>query len=483
MTGMAIRVVDRRRVPAGVPAGGRFAPEVRLESGITLDEYRIDMPVAAWDVAAERQEAGEIRALLAEAMEVDARLGTSFPDADLRRHGEVLAELDRRVLALGDRVAEEAERRAGVSGEELGRRSADITSQIEAEFKELLARTTNGLPLSESKGVFARLNELGRRRTAISAGTGPEIGDDLDRLSGAYRDVLAEIRPMGGTVDYFYDGPNAKAVAAEVARAMDCFPADWVAESNDAAADRRLNLEPIGRDRRARGRAYYAHSTTRVVRRRERGHRTTVQPADWVPPDGDDAIPDGDAFDMRGHDGQVKRFRRWKRPTWNRAYGPVPPRGRGWEPDPEAPGRWRQPAYRMVERTDGVVAQLRVHDPKDSGAFGSLVHEFSHRFEKTVPGITLLEREHKRARTTDSGGERRREPYMRGTREVVYAGDFADRYMGKEYSDPEVADSHEVLSCAAQALMGHQLGGLVGTGGYRADPKSRAFALGVLACV
>jgi hypothetical protein len=481
---MAIRVVDRRRVPAGVPTGGRFAAEVRMESGITLDEYRVDSQPSAWDAVTERREADGIRALLAEALEAEGRM--TSPDADGAGQAAALAELDRRVQALGERVADEAERRAGVSGEELGRRSAEITARIEAEFKELLARPTNGLPVSESREVFARLNELGRRRADISAGTGPDIGDDLARLSDSYREVLSEIRPMGGSVDYFYDGPNAKVLGDHVEKVMACFPADWVAKSNSDAADTRLNLEPIGRDRRARGRAYYAHRTTRYVRRRERSYRVKLQPADWTPadgPDGGDVVPDGNAFQVRGHDGNPQWFRRWKTPAWHHAYGETPPRGKDWEPDPESPGRWRQPAYRMTDRSDGEVAQLRVHDPKDPTAFGSMVHEFSHRFERTVPGITLLEREHKRARTTDSDGERRREPYMRGTREVVYAGDFADRYMGKEYSGKYVGDAHEVLSCATQALMGHQLGGLVGTGGYRSDPKSRAFALGLLASV
>ena len=109
------------------------------------------------------------------------------------------------------------------------------------------------------------------------------------------------------------------------------------------------------------------------------------------------------------------------------------------------------------------------------------VHEMAHRFQHVIPGVTELEHEFLRRRTTDPATGRREALVDLG---VGMAGErarpdaFASAYIGKEYSD---SNATEVMSMGMESLFTGTHGGLVGAGRYAADTDMRAFVLGVLA--
>lgn len=124
----------------------------------------------------------------------------------------------------------------------------------------------------------------------------------------------------------------------------------------------------------------------------------------------------------------------------------------------------------------------------DDGSGMSVVamHEFSHRIECTVPGITRIEGFFldRRAGNYPTDGSVTPEKLTKiyepdsifDDPELGYKDNFADHYMGRVYED----DIREILSSGMETLFCGTNGGFSGIMGTKADPDYKYFILGIL---
>ena len=391
-------------------------------------EYYLSMPETTDDaraaVEAEREGAWE-------RYQVHARLERIAPT----REGVV--------RVVGDAVAAEAERRAGVDLTQLQERQHGYEEAVKRELEEsrraaenaeLLAGSSDtGWEAREAEEAYQAVNgkaadiatwRMAARRRAetkaaheatedyrvmVSAqerlaaaeenfrrGVDEQTEGELARLAQSYREVLTELRPMGGE-GKFHELSEAEMVP-HMGAVMADFPTDWV-EQNNRTSPGLLVRETLGRAHyKASGEPIPGHPL---------GERASVLLVSEDHPDGPDA---------------------------------------------------RANPYHRVG-----------------------VHEMAHRFQHIVPGVTELEREFLRRRTTDPATGRREALVdlgagMAGERARPDA--FVSAYIGKEYRD---SNATEVMSMGMESLFTGTHGGLVGAGRYAADADMRAFVLGVLA--
>ena len=119
------------------------------------------------------------------------------------------------------------------------------------------------------------------------------------------------------------------------------------------------------------------------------------------------------------------------------------------------------------------------------------MHEFSHRAQDCVPGISRIEQEFLERRTTDPDtGEREELVALYGGTpgdprvEAARADNFVSAYIGKEYDlGRYMSKFTEVLSMGSEALLAGAHGALVGAGRYPRDEDMRAVVLGIYATV
>ncbi|MDU6150915.1 MAG: hypothetical protein E6640_01650 [Actinomyces urogenitalis] len=301
-----------------------------------------------------------------------------------------------------------------------------------------------------------------------------ECRDTLTALSAAYRDTLSDIRPLGGA-GVWHENTTAKAREA-FDTAMGFYPTDWVETSNQSGP----MLARISTRR-----AHYSHNNTVVTRKRVKV-ALPIDPAhleDFL----DDPyrrVVEADEVGGLAAGGGPYAVSQEVRPVYGE-YNDYRPKGRGWERWTDSRGQayWRRDRHRM--KVVSVTSAPEILTDRSPSALlpgqeettSTAVHELAHRFERTVGRITALEREHVHSRRT-SAQTVRLYPGIRGNRERGFQADWASAYMGKDYH----GQAWEVLSCSSEALFCGSYGGLVGAGRYNADPKSAAFAMGVLAC-
>lgn len=109
------------------------------------------------------------------------------------------------------------------------------------------------------------------------------------------------------------------------------------------------------------------------------------------------------------------------------------------------------------------------------------LHEFAHRVENTkTVGVYIeaLEEAHIKRRTTDEDGvQQKLQKIYAGKKEYGRPDNFADLYMGKEYSQ----GYREILSTGAESVFGDSFGGLIGLGNYKSDPEMKGLIVGLWA--
>lgn len=447
------------------------------------------------------------------------------------------------IRAVGDAVAAEAERRAGVSAADIEAASKAAYAAKMAEAEKVLEplrhiidspenaerleaaaayeksgltqaqKTKAGeryitanqamqdkfLPDSESINAFnAAIREEHRLRTDAVNGVSDDVRQGLSALSRAYSEVLSEVRPLGGQALWSEDS-NKKA-AKGFDEAVQVYPADWVGASN-------ADGEMVAKVTKVR--AHYHHNAVQEKKRRVPESRLKV-----VDAIDDESLPWDNprkSVELLGpgdEEWETSRNGGWMLPgqylfrvtnyevdrdslyDTRPGLGQKPP-GRGWEEYYNAETGvhcWRRPTYRM--RTEEVkrIREIKTSEsdvqraPAERGGplFRTATHELAHRFEWTVPEIRTLEAEFKVRRTTDpETGEQEALVPLPGKGEVAYADKFVTAYVGKHYEH----GSHEVMSMGAESLFAGSHGGLVGGGRYAADLDHRAFVLGVMAAV
>lgn len=440
-----------------------------------------------------------------------------------------LGGLEQAVVYAGHMVADEAERRAGITGEQIYQRSLAHRAQVEAqrdeaqaEYERLLAEDEKlrDKLIEEIKGVneqwSATAREHGRDHpdaqalahkidqmtTAAMRRDTSELDaawmaklyadqiaadavhdtahDEMRALSAAYREVLAEVRPFGG--EAVWHSKTTEAAAADFGAACQFYPADWVAAHN------RSPYRVLARH--STKRAHYVSLTEKKQRKKVRMTDSRVsEPGDPRPFDTDSLTWRPAAPEERTRLDEDELAAGWTEwigeywDTWEHWDPTATPDGKGWERLDKPNGKvvWRRPAHQMETVSSELMAEATT-----DGGIATATHEMGHRFEHVVPSVGQLEHSFYLRRTTDPNtGER--EPLValfdgekyRGEREMSRPDSFPDDYMGKDYED---ATYHEILTTGIEAIFhGNKAGGLVGVGRHEPDPDTRAFVLGLLA--
>ncbi len=298
----------------------------------------------------------------------------------------------------------------------------------------------------------------------------------LDLVSAAYLQVLAQERPMGGKVAVGkQSSPRAKAALVDAVR---IYPTDWIQVSNEAQVDRPLMAVANP------GRAFYRHEGRLTVKADGAATRRIFQDAGWAPPPeetSDYELDEPEAV-FNGRSGTI-----WLEKVYEKKYQREQPRGPGWEPAGDR--IWRRPktAEQSIQ-----VSELRVGLREFQGGqigvrpgAATAAHEFGHRCQRLVPNISELERAFLDRRT--AGTEL--EPYSKAhADEWVQPDGFADRYMGKDYREgkpgvfqEEESKSTEILTTGVEAIFANRFGALAGLNGLNPDPDMRNFVLGMMA--
>lgn len=412
----------------------------------------------------------------------------------LERFGPARARLDELNAQLPELRRELEEKHGGLAGY--------LTDELQAERRELWDADDRRTPAWEERWA-AHQSRVDAAREAFET-TGPGAAyrtaederdslnwarsslDDTAReqlatLSRGYRDAIAEMRETGGETSWHDKTP--KKARALFDAPVEYFPADWVAAST-ARGPMVAKLQ--------RSRAHYSDG------HHERTRRKVQSRDNWTvdTPDREASLrerfADTPYYDVAE---QVEETSYGSRvlpvyefevaPRYTHPGDGPAPRGRGWERWVSEDGEqsaWRRPRNRMETVSTEKVAEIKSYvvgsdfDPSDptTNAYATAVHEWQHRFEYSVPGITLMERQFLERRA----GDEDLEPIYKGRKEMGYRDDFVEHYMGKVYT----GNAYEVMSMGAESLFSGHNGGLVGAhsgGKMHADDDMRAFVLGV----
>ncbi|MCZ4326732.1 hypothetical protein [Brachybacterium paraconglomeratum] len=388
--------------------------------------------------------------------------------------------------------------------------------------------------LAELTAAHERHRELAARINAGAQGQERrDSGRELARLNARFpdgiretyyrrkRELLAEIRPMGGTLEWTTGGVSTpKRVDAAIQRAASMLPADWIARSNatgEVGHGRRLY--PV-RVRESTTRNHYVEH--RAISKKEVLLDMAVREIDTDPESysielesdprvavvAQDKLPEKYVGVMQEQNlVVVQKFevafpggRDWSSGRQIvRDDGQLALSGRaaaGWEQheyvDSTGEKRrcWRRPRKRTHTSRSYGMAELTI--PKGSTDSPTALHELTHRCEDSVPEIGRREAAFKRRRTTNADGTRQpTEAYHpRLTRERVRPDNFLDRYIGKDYGRDD--RFHEVMSVGNEIALYGQLGGFGKLKEGRApllgrrsveDDDHHAFVLGTLLTV
>lgn len=319
-------------------------------------------------------------------------------------------------------------------------------------------------------------------------------------LADAYREVLAEQRPLGVPPEGLKVHPSSqKPAVRRLEEAVSIYPTEWLQTSNDPAGYSGANAAGFGysvsgdeqqlKVRTTRGRAHYAHHATITTKGTEvREHEHLVPESEGLPPG---AKPFSWADESNNLD------------DYERVFAVPMSGGRFMEVSPDS--RWAHDAVwcRRVTAPKEVpvtrhqrVSELLVDTRKEGfqeAGISTALHEFGHRMEYLRPGITDLERTFLARRTTGPDGRRDRLRKYHGTQagpltalrwprrgEYVREDHFVDEYVGKTYGPTQAA--REVFTVGMEGVFSGRFGGLRGEAArYRADLEHRDLTLGILA--
>lgn len=434
---------------------------------------------------------------------------------------------DKAVVAVGSLLAQQADEQAGfsadaldavqaadaaIAAEAIARTNKSLTEVNEvhnhrlARFRaelDQVARSRQGLPnldfqhaeldLNEAaiwKAIAAEQTEHARTLELLSTAKhvaqqvelgspGPQTRAMLAKMAEAHRTVLADIRPVGGSMRW-HDKTAKKAREVFDAAATD-FPSSWLSRSNAT------QTPPLAKI--VKTRAHYKGKHLQRSKQREPISNTLqlYSHAEYEATVGSYAHSDRWQISVADPDAMTVTVQ-----SMETAHGftdpDSPPRGRGWTYNQHEGGRgtWWRPRTTMRMVSAEIVPEITTNSGYDvesatmKPSRSVATHELSHRFEDTVPGIrqmeaAYLQRRHRENRPNWKSPTGRVRLYRSET--ALDAG-LSENYMGKVYPD----GSHELLSCGTEALLHGSYGGLVGGGRYSADQETRHFVLGVLAC-
>ena len=428
-----------------------------------------------------------------------------------RELADRFGSVEQAVTHIGDQIRQEAERRAGIdieverlalAGEvTLARERIDaLRAEHKAATGRVFATKSTDPAYAEVRAEYERTRQAWSDATeadenaAAREGTTQRSQQALAALADSYREVLAEVRPMGGELTWNdRTSKQARAVFGDAARN---YPSQWIEQAQNGPA-------PYGRI--GTSRAHYARDGLRTVKK-----RVDSTTSAWVAQDdfakfvSDHSDPtSGRALTAQERDRAMAAFKANPgdevavkvtqydtRPISN-LNPDTPPKGRGWtRMSGQGRDRWVRPRTRMsvaeIERGPEITTAARpVRVAGAHPAYATAVHELAHRFEHAVPQIASLEGEFLSRR---AGPGSTPTTIYKGTREVGHADDLPLHYAGKVYlnrNGEDMGEHYELMSCGTQGLFGGDHGGLIGLHGdgtqFSRDDDYRSFVLGVLA--
>lgn len=472
-----------------------------------------------------------MKSIIREAEIVSALLSVPL-NPDRAEQQKIDAQNELLVTSLGNRIAIEAEKRAGYDQEERVKRfSQRIKEQyadsrrLKLERDDLLEEQSKVLDEPASEERTARLAKLDDAlydndtdtMEALDAliekeqanGVLEEQEDTvmLKKLSDAYKAVIADMRPCGGDIKtHRLDDKEAREIlAGSVAKD---FPSSWIEASNEygpmvavaikgrPSYTHEVNLPSDNSHDLAKGNIQEitlvpASEAEEYVRKlSEDGDIVSLKTAPFhdsgIGPDGTvdgtpgdfhlvqvaSRFPYDSTVDTMGDDGKPEGE------GWKHGYIPL-----GEDKGLHAEKQW----YRNRNNDGGMTAYLSLvqHGDRTQEPHSIAYHEFGHRMESIMSHgvIPRLEESFLKRRTTTDGV---RDPLTtmyspQGTTEMTRSDSFVDRYMGKEYLH---SDAREVLSMGLEATYGGRMGVFRGLkDGDREDLDHRGFVLGILATV
>lgn len=426
-----------------------------IEPAVISDEDLLDFPLLL-GVEDMKEEAKKVAELLQHPQ-----------SSDPEKQREIDAIIERRVTYLGNALAKEAETRARFD-------------------QEKFERSYNRPSWETLAGIV--------RDCEIPAETNRQIKmrqEAVERLTEAYKSVLADIRPVGGDLklDDSTDPEYASIMNNSVGKH---FPADWIKAS---AEQGKMIVEGTPDGERSHYDEYRHYSD------REDGARTLIQNSFSVEEEqlatvcnklsegGDKFEHSGETIDETGKKSYliVVPKRVPLNPEKNSVDKDGKPVGNGWKQGYilnddgtfSSEKQWYHHGYE-----EGSVIPTITIPPHEADTTSSIsYHEFTHRAENVVgnQSITRMQDAFLLRRTTDASGKR--EPLTRAfpdnDAEMVRRDNFIIPYIGKEY---EGTKHREVMAVASEAIFGGEYGGLLGLDKeHKTDTDHRAFALGLFA--
>lgn len=497
---------DPRRCPCNSPSRRRAYQNARYAIKSGRKRHPVIAPVAEPKAAPAAAEA-DLKTLL-ESVKIVA--GSVFrtdhkdesPEENIafqqRRHEanrdlkKKYGSLDLATVAAGGLVAARAEELSGTSADRVKGQYDDRLAKAEAAYKAVEHSSDE-----EAEPAMVHLAQVKR-------GTDPDTLREMRELADSYQAALAEIRPMGGTLN-LHEQSQSNA-AAKIQEVAELYPTEWLETSNRHS----MLVATLTADR-----AHYADR--RDIKETEQ-RRRVVQLC--ITPDRMDEVnaigPKGPMRDTGRtthasyRDPETKQYVSGQFPVYEQEQWKVirpgekfrakkdgsPWGGDGWEKwdHPENGGTyWRCPdTYDHLVNTEKgseiltggrTISYIAGRDPN----FAISAHEFGHRTEYAIDGVTSIEHSFLARRTSsvpakDWPGTMEWDPLVPlspGSKEMVRPDHFTNTYMGKDYGQ----EATEVMSMGMEGLFAGSFGGFIGIGGEKPDIEVRDLVLGVLASV
>lgn len=505
----------RRRKASSAKAG--HSPHVTVQAGKVQP---FEKPMSMEEI---KTEAKEISTLLH---------APCHPDPT--KQDEIDAELEKRVTRLGLAIGEEVDRRANFDTEEAEKEYGNaeleqLKEQLEGTRKELVSSMTElgrfqkslgDKPTPEEEAEIQRLKKPTERHHAelkklqwqvnnknleVEFNKGKNATPTEERLSQACREVLAEIRPVGGTIEA-HPLSDAEAVQKLQDTVGAHYPSAWIGASEKSG--KTVLKASANRGSYIHEETYDAESSEDVIA----ANGALCEEESKVNEIYGLLTEDGDtgSVTLPGHpfmngDMSCRVLMYDKRvafdPSTDEAGADGKPRGEGWQygrvttyddngnMTPSEDKKW----YRIQTNPGKTIPTIHIPPVADPTSSALAYHEFCHRAELTLGekdsrGAGLLERQQEaflKRRTTTEDGNRESLTYIGAPSNSIFdaeigrPSDFMIAYVGKEYL---TAYSREVLPVGAEAAFGNRFGSFHGLGEKgKKDLDHRGFTLGIFA--
>lgn len=341
------------------------------------------------------------------------------------------------------------------------------------QYRQAVAPLYEKHRIAREDPAYIRIQEL---RQAIHSPQSGEGGAMLAKLRDGYLTALAEVRPLGGEINFHAKTKDDAREAFQ--RAAQVFPSDWLDKSN---------ATPLPYARISKRRAHYS-SGKRIAKKK----RVPIESKVFAAEDMDMTIynhpgkeyvrdPSGDGYGDRLW---IEREYNLAPKSWSTGEYIKPKNMAGWEEFTHyGQTGWRKPKFKLEEVSAERIPEITTGGARreldDNGYNSTAVHELGHRMQHAVPGVYRAEHQFRTRRTTLADGTQERKVNVSGGAkgETGWADSFVDAYTGRDYGHGFT----EVISTGGEALFAGRFGGLVGAGPAHRDDDMRSFVLGLFA--